>query len=164
MSIEIRSATPSDVAAIQRVARRTWHASYDDILGPEHVDAVVDDWYGAEGLRSAVTDDAQPFLVAVGDDGIRGFAHTGPHPEREAVRVLYRIYVDPDHWGRGLGSRLLRETEARLADATRLELGVLAANDRARRFYEARGFEQIDTGEATLDGVTVAECTYAKPL
>ena len=66
------AAAVDDAAAIQAVARDSWHAAYDDVLGPERVDDTVSSWYDPERL---VTDDVEqadrPFYVAIDetDDG-----------------------------------------------------------------------------------------------
>lgn len=48
------------------------------------------------------------------------------------------LFVDPDRWGSGVGSRLL--DRAKVLHPQGLELVTLQRNERARRFYEARGF------------------------
>ncbi|MUO78402.1 GNAT family N-acetyltransferase [Agrobacterium vitis] len=47
------------------------------------------------------------------------------------------LYIDPDHLGKGMGSRLLTNT---MADATHLKLWTFQQNQHARRFYEYHGF------------------------
>jgi GNAT superfamily N-acetyltransferase len=51
---------------------------------------------------------------------------------------LDHLFVDPDHQGRGIGSRLLEK--AMSLNPERLKLVTLQRNQRARRFYEKRGF------------------------
>jgi len=48
------------------------------------------------------------------------------------------LFVAPDDWGIGIGSRLL--DHAKVLHPQGLELVTLQRNERARRFYEARGF------------------------
>ncbi|SFS43377.1 GNAT family N-acetyltransferase [Halostagnicola kamekurae] len=64
----IRSATLEDVRAISRIARRSWHAAYDDILGPETVEKLTDRWYAIEALEESLEQTAErdtgAFLVA----------------------------------------------------------------------------------------------------
>jgi len=50
----IRPAEVDDVDGIQRVARRTWHATYDETLGPATVDAQVDEWYADAAVRASI--------------------------------------------------------------------------------------------------------------
>lgn len=50
----IEPAREADAEAVHQVARESWHAAYDDILGADTVDAVVAEWYEVEGLRDAI--------------------------------------------------------------------------------------------------------------
>jgi GNAT superfamily N-acetyltransferase len=56
----------------------------------------------------------------------------------EEVRLLY---TRPDWIGMGAGSQLIEASKA--TDVGALELWCFQANERARRFYEARGFHAI---------------------
>jgi GNAT superfamily N-acetyltransferase len=54
------------------------------------------------------------------------------------------LYVRSEHWGSGLGRTLHDEVLGRLraAGSARCHLWVLEHNDRARRFYEHRGWHE----------------------
>lgn len=56
--------------------------------------------------------------------------------------VVENLYVDPDHRGQGIGTRLLERAETAL-DAegiTVVGLEVMASNEAARRFYRDQGY------------------------
>ena len=57
--------------------------------------------------------------------------------------VMWKLYVHPDHHGRGIGSRLLAEVEA-MVEGDELWLEVVDGNDQAFDFYRARGFEEVE--------------------
>lgn len=52
-------------------------------------------------------------------------------------RWLNHLYIAPDHWGTGLGTKLL---DTARADADYLQLWVFQRNTTARRFYSGQGF------------------------
>jgi GNAT superfamily N-acetyltransferase len=54
---------------------------------------------------------------------------------------LDHLYVAPGHHGQGFGSALLAKAKA--LSPRRLELRTFQRNERARAFYEARGFRPI---------------------
>lgn len=159
----IRPARSDDIPAIQRVARRTWHAAYDEILGPDTVDTKVDEWYAESVVSDGIEDDAITYLVAT-DDGVVGYAFGSPI--EDDVASLSAIYVHPDHWGAGIGNRLFAAVTDRLHDRgfERLQIRVLADNDRARAFYERHAATLVDRHQIDLAGVTVAEVTYERDL
>ena len=61
---------------------------------------------------------------------------------------LDQLYVHPRHQGRGIGSRLLdrAKRQRRL-----LRLHAFQSNERARAFYEKRGFRAIAFGDGTAN-------------
>ncbi|RKD98361.1 GNAT family N-acetyltransferase [Halopiger aswanensis] len=174
MTGAVRRATTDDAWAIHETARASWHAAYDDILGPGTVDEVVDEWYALGDLESSITDvigrDDAEFLVVEPDDSdggpeeCRGFAHAVPWPEDDSVAYVARFYVRPDAWGEGVGTTLLERLEALLADSfDRVRLAVLADNDIGISFAESSGYERVAVRETGL-GDELEEFVYEKAI
>jgi ribosomal protein S18 acetylase RimI-like enzyme len=97
-------------------------------------------------------------FVVEADGRVIGFSMVGPLNDRyefyEQVRalgedgklaVLYSIHIDPDHLGGGAGQKLMETSLAHLKKAgfPMVVLDTVEANDRARRFYEAGGWEFV---------------------
>ena len=179
MTFEIRSATPVDAEAVREVARESWHAAYDDLLGADSVDSVVDEWYDPEGLTRSMDHDGGVFLVAergnedglVGErkneDAVVGFAQGVLDSEADdSIAELPRIYVHPNLWGAGLGTELLGRVEdwADECGAERLRLVVLADNDVGNGFYEKHGYRVNISREVELEGENVTEYVREKEL
>lgn len=169
MEWSVRESTPEMGSGVRAVARESWHAAYDPIIGPETVQEHVDEWYSVAELEASIAEAADRedavFLVAIDDsDAVVGFAQAGPHPERPDVAALYRIYVHPDWWGEGIGTALLERLERVLADAfDRLWLAVLADNEVGVSFYESTGFERVGRQDSDLAS-SVEEYVYEKRL
>ena len=178
----IRPATPEDAPEIQRVARSSWHAAHDDIIGADAVDTVIDEWYDTEDLAASVARDDATFLVACADDGpddtddadeILGFAQGVLGDEGEPA-WLARIYLAPDHWGEGLGSELLGRVESWLREkeekekekeaAERLRLAVMADNEVGNAFYEKHGYEVVAERDEEVFGAAFEEYVREKEL
>jgi GNAT superfamily N-acetyltransferase len=164
----VRDARREDAAAIARVHTRSWQVAYTHAFPAEALAGISverrTEWWAqqlsAPSRRVAL-------LVAEIDGEVRGFASVGPADEDERLGELYAIYVDPDHWGAGLGRTLIAEAEERLRSAgfTEAILWVLEDNPRTRRFYEAAGWTH--DGGAKLDthlGTEVSEVRYRKLL
>lgn len=164
MDVTVRPARPDDAAAVRRVAERSWHEAHDHIVGPETVEAFIDEFYAVEMLRERVHDDDAVFLVAESGDGaVVGFVEAVPDGD-DGDWELNRIYADPDAWGRGVGSRLLErlESDIRSRGGTGLRLVVMADNDVGVGFYESAGFERV--GDHYDEYLEVDGYVYAKSL
>jgi ribosomal protein S18 acetylase RimI-like enzyme len=163
----IRDARPEDAGAIAGVRRRGWQAGYAHVFPAEAlagmpVDGDREFWAGRleRNLPRAAV------VVCELGGTVAGFASVGP-ARGDAAGELYAIYVDPENWGAGLGQALIAAAEARLAEAGFAEaiLWVLDDNPRARRFYEAAGWEADGgTKQDTFFGVEVTEVRYRKRL
>jgi putative acetyltransferase len=81
--------------------------------------------------------------VAVMDDDVVGSVALGS--EGDGVLVLKRMYLRPEHRGRGLGRRLLDTAlaQARASGATRIKLDTTERMEAARALYERYGFKQV---------------------
>lgn len=94
-------------------------------------------------------DDDYQFAGAFDGEELIGYACWGPTPGTVATSDLYWIVVDRGHQGRGIGTRLLGEAEARLT-AHGARLIVVETSSRpdyepTRAFYEARGYTKAAT-------------------
>ena len=63
------------------------------------------------------------------------------------------VFVDPERWGRGVGSRLLDalHREMRARDWRASSLWTRSNNERARRLYEGRGYSLTDDVKCLRD-------------
>ena len=68
---------------------------------------------------------------------------------RVEASTIQAVYVDPDHWGQGLGHRLVQEGERRLREAgvQDADLWTLVGNDRAVALYRSEGWTPDGTTE-----------------
>ena len=75
--------------------------------------------------------------------GMQGRSDDGAGPPVRGLCHVSMVFVAPDHWGRGLGGRLVDAllAEARTRGYDRAQLWTHADNPRARRLYESRGFK-----------------------
>ena len=158
-----------DARAIIRVNVRAWRAAYDDLL-PDAVLAERDPDPPENRIREyadQLREDRAGVFVATADDAVRGYgyvrwgAETKPFVGADDAG-LKELYVDPEYWGEGVGTALLeRALEELHSSIERVKLETLAANDRARRFYEARGFEQTGSTTFEIAGEAYPTVVYA---
>lgn len=171
----VRPATSADAEAMGRVHVRAWQAAYRGVMTDVFLDS-LDPSARAEYWRAALSDPSLPGdrLVLLAGEEVAGLAACGPaldgpsdtSPDT-ALGQLYAINLDPDWWGTGGGTVLLDActTALRAAGFAEAILWVATLNDRARRFYAARGWEP-DGACASDDfgGGVVEEVRYRRVL
>lgn len=155
--VELRDATPADAPALAAVQVASWRTAYrglmpDEVLAGLSVPELERVWSGRFTGRPPRTS----VVVATVGRRLVGFASSGPplvptDRADPAVGDLYALYLDPDHWGRGIGTLLHAAALDRLGahGFTRAGLWVLDGNQRALRFYQRTGW--TDTGRTRVD-------------
>lgn len=161
--MEIRQATPDDIAGIRSVAESAWRSDYPDVLTRETATEGVDEWYNEERVSEALSIPGTTLLVTETTDELCGFAHAF---RSGSTGDILRLYVHPDHRRQGIGSRLLESTvdELHSQGVNRIRAMVLTGNDRGQAFYESFGFERIDEGETRIAGERYPEYTYVRTV
>lgn len=160
-----------DARAILCVNRAAWRAAYGDFLPA----SVLDERAGeptddeVDAYFDRVRDDRDRFLVAEREGEVVGYAYVRWEDTKAFVGPdeagLKEIYVRPDHWGDGVGSRLLeRAVELVPEDATALVLEAFADNEVGARFYEARGFERVESRDVEIAGESYESAIWAREL
>ena len=130
---------------VARVHVDSWRGAYVDLLPRAVLDGLSVDRRTAAWTR--VLAPSMPGCVVVAEVAglVVGFAHVGPAHDPDLgpeTGQLATIYVDPGHWGSGVG-RVLHDTGLeRLAAAgcTGAVLWMLSTNARAAAFYRRRGW------------------------
>jgi ribosomal protein S18 acetylase RimI-like enzyme len=167
--MDIRPARVDDAPALARVHVDSWWAAYRGLVPDSYLRRFTYEW--REGcFREALATGVEETYVIERSEEIVALLTIGAarDPDLDARRTgeIWGIYISPDHWRRGIGSRLAQEAERILRSRgyERAVLWVLAANQQARRFYEAMGFS-FDGQSKDIDWGTVLKAVrYAKVL
>lgn len=169
---DIRPATVEDAEEIARVHVASWRVAYEGLMPAGYLQS-LDVQARAERWRStlAATDAKARVLVGEAGDGLVGFIAVGACRDEPTSCILSgevtAIYLDPAHWGQGLGRGLLAAGRSSLVDMGFADaiLWVLDTNARARAFYEADGW--VFDGDVKTDesrGFAVREVRYRRAL
>ena len=138
MTPEVRRAGLDDVDALAAVELHTALTAYAEIFPPEAPAPTLAEFV-ARWRHRLTREPVAGAVFAVGDP-IVGLVMADPAPELdpdpEAHGHLRALYVDPDHWGEGLGRRLHDAAVAHLwayePPLPALSLWVMEKNTRAR--------------------------------
>ena len=121
-----------------------FHATYAFPLA--HTDDQVRTW-----IRDEVVPESETW-VAEGGAGIVGLMVLGDG-------FLDQLYVRPDHWRQGIGSRFVALAKERRPGG--LELYTFQENSGARSFYEHHGFTAVWFGDGSANEEGQPDVRYA---
>jgi ribosomal protein S18 acetylase RimI-like enzyme len=167
--MRFRRATIDDAAKIAHLLITAWRTAYRGIVPDSYLQSLSLE-ERTERLRQSFLEEARSTYLAETGDELLGFVTIGPNrdPDVDAACVgeIRGIYLAPEHWRQGIGTYLLMQGQRILkrrgyAQAT---LWVLAANIRARRFYEAMGFRVDGATQELSFGAVLQAFRYRKDL
>ncbi|MGB9987395.1 N-acetyltransferase family protein [Salarchaeum japonicum] len=165
-----RLASPDDLAEVQRVNALAWRAAYRGLVPDSVLDSLSSDVAedAAERRFSELREaDGRVFVAA--DDDIVGYARvrwgdTKPFVDPSEAG-LKELYVHPDRWGEGVGTRLLeRGLDSLPEDTDALVVEALAGNERAQTFYTRRGFVHAGSRTAEFADEELETALYRRNL
>jgi L-amino acid N-acyltransferase YncA len=138
-AIEIRPARDADASAIRDIYAEVVNgsvASFEE-TPPDR----------SEIVRRMISRPRLPWLVAVSDETVVGYAYASRHRQRPAYRWSAEgsVYLAATHRGSGIGRRLLERlvTEVRKLGYVSLFAGISLPNDASVRLHESLGFRPV---------------------
>lgn len=135
----VRLARTSDVDDVAGVQIRAWRSAYADLLPAEVIESLDAPDIALEWGRALLLPGAHRLLVAVDDEGtVVGAASVGPSadPDARDAGEIELFVIDPEHRGRGHGSRLLHACVDLLAQSGHAEaLTWIPLADEPRRAF-----------------------------
>jgi ribosomal protein S18 acetylase RimI-like enzyme len=143
----LRRATTDDIPALVALGRAVVPPTYGPI-DAAYAQRMMDEWWTPEVFTRSMQ--TNHHLVAEVDGAVVAVSSFGrlsrsyrdfPYVDGDR-EVMWKLYVHPDHHGRGLGTRLLAEVES-LVEGDQLWLEVVDGNDQASAFYRSRGFHEV---------------------
>ena len=163
--VTIREATVEDVSGVQQVARAGWTAAYDDILRTETIERAMEEWYATESVSGQIEREDVGYFVAEDGSDVVGYVTGGPG-ESEDTAVLGAVYVDPDRWEEGIGSRLLERFESfcREEGYEAVSFEVFVGNEVGASFYRKHGYSADERRESDLFGEPVETYLFSGEL
>lgn len=163
-----RPSSESDEKIIGEISYRSHTISFGKFAPPGFVEE-QDQSEQTEWWKQFLTptEGGLHMFVVERDHDVIGFAMIGPLSDRYeffeqtktlggsgAIGVIYSIHIDPDHLGGGAGKVLMQAAldHLRRTGITIVVLDTYEKNERARRFYDAGGWEVARMAESHEDG------------
>ncbi len=150
-ALQVRAATPADVAAITRVYNEGIADRLATLETEERSQTEPAAWLAGRDARL-------PVLVAVRGDEVAGWSSLNPFSPRPAYGLVadISVYVDRSHRGAGVGGALLTGliVAARRMDYHKLVLAAFPFNEAGMRLYRRHNFREVGIyrEQGQLDG------------
>ena len=167
--LRIRAARPADADTLTTLIRSAYRGDDSRAGWTSEADLVEGERINAGQVRAMITDAGSLILVGETPDQpgqlsqpARIVACCQLRNEGAGLAYFGTFAVSPQAQGAGLGRQLMNEAERQAVSsfgATRLEMTVLAPQEKLIAYYERRGFQR--TGEIRP---FPADPTYARPL
>lgn len=163
--ITISPLKDAEIDDVIRLARRIWHAHYPGIITVEQIDYMLERGYTPTVIRNEIEHQEIIWEVIRDTHDMIGFLSVGPFGD--STLKLHKLYLLPEHHGRGIGAMALAEVEriAHSKKAGTLILNVNRHNSKAINAYRRAGW-QVDH-ETVLDignGYVMDDFVMAKKL
>jgi ribosomal protein S18 acetylase RimI-like enzyme len=149
--MKIRRATDNDAPVLARVHVDSWQVAYRGIVPDSHLEGFTYQRREDAFRRAIAAHLEETYLMEDDDQGV-GILTIGASRDSDldvaCTGEIWGIYIAPEYWRQGIGTRLLQKGERILRSRgyNEIVLWVLAENRDARRFYEKMGF--------SLDGMS----------
>ena len=166
MPLMIREARPADADAMTAMHCLSWEVAYAGILPPE----AIAFWNAKRPAmwKSILAGEHDNYLAILDGApvGLLGLLSPCRDEDLFDAAEIDRLYLHPDHWGQGLGTRLMEFALATFRERgeSAVVLWVLEKNLPARRFYEKWHFAPDGVARGFPDHEHVRELRYRLDL
>ncbi len=168
--IKLRHASLEDAFEIARIHIAAWRQAYRGLISDDHLDSLSVTQREAF-WRAAIQRGDTTLILATIQGQIAGWVSIGACRDPGATAQdgeIWAIYIDPAHWGRGIGQALWRAARQQLLQLgyRTASLWVLCENAQAIRFYLAAGFKPDPESiiQVAIGGANHAEIRYTALL
>jgi GNAT superfamily N-acetyltransferase len=142
--MQYRSISAEDIERIYEVAVTSYFHAYSGYIDNDFIQKYVDKNYATDKMKSVVelVKSGKHFFHVAVDEDIIGFCHIG---DQGQGMELIRLYVHPDHIGKGIGKKLLQLAEQFVLTKELKSYFCLVheKNKKGMDFYTMNGFRHI---------------------
>ena len=153
----IRKVAPGDEAVLAHIQTESWKAAFKDILTEEELTRCTN-LERATGMYAGLLEakKGNGYLLEVDGKGhCIAWWDATREADMEGWAELICIHSLQNNWGKGYGSKMMDKVLEDMAKVgySKVMLWVFEENQRARKFYEAKGFVKSEKSK-TIKGVT----------
>ncbi len=144
-NVTIRPATIADAKRMAKIHADAWQVTYRHLVPDSFLARFTYD-KRTQAFSAAVAKQSEESYLAELGDCVVGILTIGPNRDADLGKTfigeIWRIYLNPAYWRRGIGTSLVKAAEAKLLARgyNELVLWVFRDNWQARTFYEKLGY------------------------
>lgn len=163
--MEIRKAAINDVKDISRIHALSWKSAYKGIIPQTYLDELKEDFW-VPAFEAWINDNVITAQVILVSGSLVGCVAYGKARDKSLHNwgEVVSIYLLPEYFGRGYGSKLLESALSDLKHSgyQNIYLWVLKQNQRARHFYEKNKWRCNEDDECICEiaGKQLTEIRY----
>lgn len=151
MNTKIIQADISHAAIIATIGKKSFRNAFENLFrSKEELFEYLEYSYDPVKLTKSIRKENNVYLLACSDGAAVGFAKVKKHSLNEQIESgaqmeLQKIYLLPEHHGRGIGTALLKEVKnlAREIYPDYIWLDTHISNENAIHLYEKNGFKKM---------------------
>jgi ribosomal protein S18 acetylase RimI-like enzyme len=145
-------ASPSNIPAIQALARRIWYDCYPGIITRDQIEYMLERMYSTAVIEKELAAGVHWELASLRGKPVGYLSYELDGQTRDVH--LHKLYLLKEHHGKGLGQQLLEhvKAQARMLQAHAITLRVNRSNALAVKAYQRSGFMIAKTDVADIGG------------
>lgn len=156
LKFRIKKATLDDIDILGQIHAESWQQAYKNIIS----DLVLADFTAkkrADRFKKVMSESGEENYMLLVDNQPVGFTSIGSSRDDDFSNntgEIWGIYLAPDHWRKGYGSKLFNwaEYELKSRGYKSIALWVLKDNNQARSFYEKHNYNKESRREIITIG------------
>ncbi len=145
----LEKVSDENLRELSQMADECWHSAYDELLGKDAVDYMLEKFQSVQALRDQIEKENYIYFYLTQQGEKVGYCGLALQNEN---LFLSKLYLKEQMRGKGLGGKALGEVIgfARKVGAKRVYLTVNKKNERAIRAYRKFGFTKYGEGVADI--------------
>ena len=148
--IEYKSLYLPDTEEVKVLLDSVWEETYVDCLTPQAMKKISDNWRSLTEL--SMEEEQNIFVISCFENDVLAGIAIIRKVDAETAEIK-RLYVLPDHQGKGIGRRLLTDILIAFAEVERVKLFVEEQNKPAISFYKKFNFEEKEKIKRDINGL-----------
>lgn len=155
----IRKVASDDAEVLAYIQTESWKAAFKDVLAEDVLIRCTNLDRATQMYQRLLKEQkGNGYILEINGKGhCIAWWDVSREEDMPGFAELICIHSLPDNWGKGYGSKMMDKVLEDISEAgyTKVMLWVFEENERAKQFYEAKGFVKSEKSKVSLNAVEV---------